>query len=73
MGLTPIRVSTYVMVSWIGMLLGTFLYVNAGTALATLESPKGLLSPTVLGSLALLGIIPLVIRKLVPWKRGPQA
>ena len=52
------------------MLLGTFLYVNAGTELATLESPKGLLSPTVLGSLALLGIAPLVVRKLMQgWSR----
>lgn len=65
MGLTPIRVWTYAWVSWVGMLLGTFLYVNVGTGLATLESPKGLLSPTVLGSLALLGIVPLVVRKVM--------
>lgn len=71
MGLTPIRLWTYVFVSWIGMLLGTFLYVNAGTALATLESPKGLLSPTVLGSLVLLGIVPLVVRKLMPRRAEP--
>ena len=64
MGLTPIGLWTYVCVSWIGMLLGTFLYVNVGTELATLESPKGLLSPTMLGSLALLGIVPLIVRKL---------
>lgn len=65
MGPTPIRVWTYIWVSWVGMLLGTFLYVNVGTGLATLESPKGLLSPTMLGSLALLGIVPLVVRKVM--------
>src|SRR5438445_210069 len=31
MGLTPMRVGAFVLVSWLGMLLGTFLYVNAGT------------------------------------------
>lgn len=70
MGPTPIRVWTYMWVSWVGMLLGTFLYVNAGTELATLESPKGLLSPTVLGSLVLLGVMPLLVRKLMQgWSR----
>lgn len=68
MGLTRLTVGTYVVVSWLGMLLGTFLYVNAGTELATLDSPAGLLSWKVLGALALLGIVPLAIRKLVEWK-----
>ncbi len=67
MGLTPMRVSTFAIVSWAGMLLGTFLYVNAGTALASLDSPSDILSPTILVSLALLGIVPLAIRKLVQW------
>src|SRR5262249_50072969 len=44
MGLTPMRVTTFALVSWLGMLLGTFLYVNAGTALASIDSPKDILS-----------------------------
>jgi uncharacterized membrane protein YdjX (TVP38/TMEM64 family) len=68
MGLTRLPVATYVAVSWLGMLLGTFLYVNAGTELATLDSPAGLLSWKVLGALALLGVVPLAIRKLIAWK-----
>jgi uncharacterized membrane protein YdjX (TVP38/TMEM64 family) len=68
MGLTPIRLTTFAAVSWLGMLLGTFLYVNAGTELATLDSPADLLSWKVLGSLALLGIVPLAVRKFVQWK-----
>ena len=67
MGLTPIRVGTYAVVSWAGMLLGTFLYVNAGTALANVDSPSEVLSPKVLSSLALLGVAPLLFRKLVDW------
>jgi uncharacterized membrane protein YdjX (TVP38/TMEM64 family) len=71
MGPTPIRLWTYIWVSWVGMLLGTFLYVNAGTELATLDSPKGLLSPTVIGSLVLLGVVPLVVRKVMQrWSRA---
>lgn len=67
MGLTPMRVATYILISWLGMFLGTFLYVNAGTAIAAIDSPRDVLSPIVLGSLAALGIIPLVIRKAMQW------
>jgi uncharacterized membrane protein YdjX (TVP38/TMEM64 family) len=68
MGLTPIRLRTFIVVSWAGMLLGTFLYVNAGTMLATLDEPADLLSTRVLVSLALLGVVPLLLRKLVQWQ-----
>jgi uncharacterized membrane protein YdjX (TVP38/TMEM64 family) len=44
---------------------GTFLYVNAGTAIATIESPADGLLPTMLVSLAALGIVALVIRKVL--------
>jgi pyruvate/2-oxoglutarate dehydrogenase complex dihydrolipoamide dehydrogenase (E3) component/uncharacterized membrane protein YdjX (TVP38/TMEM64 family) len=65
MGLTPIRTWTFYWVSQIGMLAGTLVYVNAGTQLGRIESVRGILSPEVLGSFALLGIFPLVARKLV--------
>jgi uncharacterized membrane protein YdjX (TVP38/TMEM64 family) len=67
MGLTPMRVGTFVAVSWIGMLPGSFLFANAGTELATLQSPAGLLSWRVLGSLALIGVAPLLIRQALRW------
>jgi len=65
MGLTPIRTFTYAWVSQIGMLAGTIVYVNAGTQLAALESPAGILSPTLLGSFILLGLFPLIAKKAV--------
>jgi uncharacterized membrane protein YdjX (TVP38/TMEM64 family) len=71
MGLTRMRVGTYAAVSWIGMLPGTFLYVNAGEALATLESPRDLVSAQLVLALALLGVVPLVIRWVVRWWRRP--
>ncbi len=58
MGLTRIRTLTYVWVSQVGMLLGTIVYVNAGTQLARIDSLKGIASPGVLGSFVLLGIAP---------------
>jgi uncharacterized membrane protein YdjX (TVP38/TMEM64 family) len=64
MGLTPIRLWTYTWVSFVGMLPGTFVYVNAGTALGSIESPAGILSPGVLVSFALLGLAPLAFRLL---------
>jgi uncharacterized membrane protein YdjX (TVP38/TMEM64 family) len=67
MGLTPMRTGTFAAVSWLGMLLGTFLYVNVGTNLGQLSSPRDLLSFWDLASLALLGVVPLVIRALVRW------
>lgn len=65
MGLTTMRLATFAAVSWAGMLLGTFLYVSAGTALGQMESPRDLLAPAVLGSLALLGLAPLAVRLLL--------
>lgn len=73
MGLTPMRARTFAVTSWLGMLPGTFLYVNAGTALATIESPRDVLSPTVVASLAALGLVPLALRKLIQWRVGPRA
>jgi pyruvate/2-oxoglutarate dehydrogenase complex dihydrolipoamide dehydrogenase (E3) component/uncharacterized membrane protein YdjX (TVP38/TMEM64 family) len=65
MGLTRMKVWTYYWVSQIGMLAGTAVYVNAGTQLAQLESLQGLLSPALLGSFVLLGIFPLIARRIV--------
>jgi len=65
MGLTPIRTTTYAWVSQVGMLAGTVVFVNAGTQLAALESPAGILSPTLIGSFILLGIFPLIAKKMV--------
>ncbi len=65
MGLTPIRVVQFFFVSQVGMLAGTFVYVNAGTQLAQIESLSGILSPGLLLSFVLLGIFPLLAKKLV--------
>jgi pyruvate/2-oxoglutarate dehydrogenase complex dihydrolipoamide dehydrogenase (E3) component/uncharacterized membrane protein YdjX (TVP38/TMEM64 family) len=62
MGLTPIRTLTFYLVSQLGMLAGTAVYINAGTQLALIESVRGLVSPSLLASFALLGLFPWLAR-----------
>ncbi|MEE8342568.1 MAG: FAD-dependent oxidoreductase [Gammaproteobacteria bacterium] len=65
MGLTPIRVLVFYIVSQIGMLPGTIVFVNAGTQIGKIESLSGILSPGLIGSFVLLGVFPLLTKKLV--------
>ena len=65
LGLTAMKARTFYWVSQLGMLAGTVVYVNAGTQLAKLESLSGILSSGLLGSFVLLGIFPLMAKKLV--------
>jgi pyruvate/2-oxoglutarate dehydrogenase complex dihydrolipoamide dehydrogenase (E3) component/uncharacterized membrane protein YdjX (TVP38/TMEM64 family) len=65
MGLTPIRAATFYWVSQVGMLAGTLVYVNAGTQLAQLDSLSGILSPSLLLSFVLLGLFPLIAKKIL--------
>jgi pyruvate/2-oxoglutarate dehydrogenase complex dihydrolipoamide dehydrogenase (E3) component/uncharacterized membrane protein YdjX (TVP38/TMEM64 family) len=64
-GLTPIKTRTFYLVSQAGMLAGTLVYVYTGTQIARIESLRGILSPGLLIALTLLGLFPLVAKKLV--------
>ena len=70
MGLTAIKATTFYWVSQLGMLAGTLVYVNAGTQLAQISSLQGILSPTLIGSFVLLGLFPLVAKKIVDAVQG---
>ena len=63
MGLTKIKTSVFYLVSQIGMLAGTAVFVNAGTQLSKLESLSGILSPKIIFSFVLLGVFPLIAKK----------
>ena len=65
MGLTRLKTAVFYLVSQIGMLAGTIVFVNAGTQLAKIDSLGGILSPGLIFSFALLGIFPLVAKKIV--------
>lgn len=65
MGLTNIRLATYYWVSQLGMLPATIVFVNAGTQLARVESLSGILSPALIFSFSLLGLFPVISKKLL--------
>ena len=73
MGLTSIKTWKFFIVSQLGMLPGTVVYVNAGTQLGKLDSVKGILSPSLLISFSLLGIFPLVAKKIIDFVKGRKA
>lgn len=65
MGLTPMKTGVFFIVSQIGMLLGTMVYVNAGVQLATIDQVSDVASPALIGSFLLLAIFPFIIKKLM--------
>ncbi len=65
MGLTRMKTWTFFWVSQVGMAAGTVVYVNAGTQLARIDSLKSILSPALIGSFVLLGLLPLIVKKVL--------
>ncbi|HSW62521.1 MAG TPA: TVP38/TMEM64 family protein [Dissulfurispiraceae bacterium] len=67
MGLTKMPLRTFYLVSQIGMLPGTMVYVNAGRELAKIESLGDIASPSLVLSFVLLSIFPIIIRKTLDY------
>ena len=65
MGVTAIKSWTFYWVSQVGMLAGTFVFVNAGTQLAQIESLSGILSLDLILSFALLGVFPFIAKGIL--------
>jgi uncharacterized membrane protein YdjX (TVP38/TMEM64 family) len=65
MGLTKLPLRTYYWVSQLGMLPATVVYVNAGKELARIQSLSGILSPRLIFSFVLLGLFPILVKKLL--------
>jgi uncharacterized membrane protein YdjX (TVP38/TMEM64 family) len=63
---TSIRLRTYVLATLIGIVPGTFVYVNLGQALGRIDSLRGLVSLETVAAFSLLGLLALVP---VAWKR----
>ena len=75
MGLTPMRTGTFFLVSQLGMLPGTLVYVNAGSELGKIQTIDDILSPSLIISFVLLGIFPLLVKKIlavIQAKRGEE-
>lgn len=73
MGLTRLPFVSFLWVSQVGMLLGTIVYVNAGTQLARIDSLSGIASPALLASFALLGITPWLAKLVIGALRARRA
>ena len=69
MGLTRMKVLPFFFISLIGMLPGTIVYVNAGEQLSQIHSLQDILSPVLLFSFALLGILPWTTKKIFDYIR----
>jgi uncharacterized membrane protein YdjX (TVP38/TMEM64 family) len=64
-GVTRTGVARYWWVSQLGMLPATVVYVNAGRQLGNLTTLQDILSPAMLLAFALIGLLPLISRKLM--------
>ena len=73
MGLTLIKTRIFYFASQAGMLLPTIIYVNAGSQIARINSVGDVLSPSVFLSFTLLGVFPLISRKIVYYLRTRRA
>ena len=64
---TSIPLRTYVVATFIGIIPGTFVFVNLGETLGRIDSLQGLVSIETLGAFALLGLfalVPILLKKL---------
>ena len=73
MGLTKIKAWTFYWVSQVGMLLGTAVYVNAGTQLAQISSLGDVVSADLIGAFVLLGIFPLIAKAVLAFLKRRKA
>jgi uncharacterized membrane protein YdjX (TVP38/TMEM64 family) len=73
-GLSTMKAWTFMWVSFVGMLAGTFVYVNAGTQLARVEAAGDIYTPRVLLSLAALAVVPWLAKFILnAWQRRAGA
>ena len=64
-GLTNMPVKKFFVISFLGMLPGILLFVNAGRQISTINSAKDIYSINIILSFALIGILPILLKKLM--------
>ena len=67
---TKIKALQFYIVSQIGMLLGTLLFINAGTQLSKINSIEDIFNKYVIISLLLIALTPIVIKKIFFYHRS---
>ena len=68
MGILPISLFRFYYISQLGMLPATIIYVNAGSEIAKVNSINDIMSFTLLISLILLAILPLLIKFIIDYR-----
>lgn len=71
-GLTKMPLRNFYLVSQVGMLPATIVYVNAGKELAKIDSLSGILSPRLIFSFVLLGLFPIITKKLIAFYKSKK-
>lgn len=69
-GLTSMRVWPFFWVSFVGMLPGTAVYVNAGSEIAKIDSMASIFSWPIVVSLMLIAIVPFLFKRLIEKLNG---
>ncbi len=72
MSLLPIKVRTFYMVSQLGMLPATAVYVYAGTEIGKIDSFSNIASPSLFAALVLLGLFPIIAKKTLGFLRNKK-
>ncbi len=67
MGVTAMRLAKYVPLTIIGLFPATYIYVTAGSQLATMERASDLVSMRLMIALFLISLMPLVVERLRIW------
>ena len=70
LGLTRINIWTFWWTTQLGMLPGHAIYVNAGEKLVGLRSLSGILSPSIIGTLVLLAVFPILATRLLTFYKA---
>jgi uncharacterized membrane protein YdjX (TVP38/TMEM64 family) len=70
LAISPVPFLTYLGMSLLALLPRYLLYVYAGTHLGDVQDPEDLFSPSLTGSLALLALLPWILKRLMPRVKG---
>lgn len=72
MGLTSMKLLPYMLITCLGMLPGTLVYVYAGQKISQISEVSQILSLPIILSLSLVGLLPVVAKKLTTLYRKKQ-
>ncbi|RPH06728.1 MAG: TVP38/TMEM64 family protein [Alphaproteobacteria bacterium TMED93] len=68
-GLTSMKLLNFFVVSFVGMMPGILLYVNAGSQISKINSTQDILSFKIISSFIMIGILPVVLKKIMYYFR----